>query len=111
MHRQHHTNATGQAQGPDLRRLRFPAALEAEFARDYYAKILPWIRNGLALLLALVALFWIRDFGSTGDAPFATYTIPAGLMVVLLLLTWHRRTVSYWQPMICLLGSIICLVT
>jgi class 3 adenylate cyclase len=93
-----------------LRRLRFPPPLEAAFATDYYAKILPWIRNGLLLLLALVSLFWIRDFGLDANAPPAVYVVPGAIMLIMLLLTYYRRTAVCWQPMLCLFGSAICLI-
>lgn len=94
-----------------LRRLKFPPALEQTFITDYYAKILPWLRNGLTLLLLLLALFWIRDYGSTGEARLGVYITPGLLLLALLLCSFHRRTVACWQPLVCLFGGMLCLVS
>jgi class 3 adenylate cyclase len=90
-------------------RLRFPSELETAFAADYYSKILPWLRNGLLLLLTLIIYFRLRDYGSANAPSLWIYTIPGTAMLALLLLTLHRRTGAYWQPLVCVFGAAICL--
>src|SRR5580700_10490485 len=84
-HRNQEEGACQREQRLWLLRLWFPPSLERAFAADYYEKILPWMRSGLVLLLALTTLFWVRDAPS-GEPP-TVYVVSGSLMVLMLLAT------------------------
>ena len=90
---------SADAERSALARLRFPPTLEKEFGADYDRKVLPGLRYGLLLLLAL-SVFQ----GISALVPSHRVALPAWVSAIaamaLVAATYDRRFPAVWQPMI-----------
>ena len=82
-----------------LARLRFPLPLEEDFRADYYRKMLPGLRVGLLLLLALFLFQAISAFVFSQRVILPTW-VSSIAIIALVAATYDRRFPTIWQQMI-----------
>ena len=82
-----------------LARLRFPTPLEEDFRADYDRKVLPGLRIGLTLLLALFLFQGVSGFVLAHRVILPTW-VSLIAVVALVAATYDRRFPAVWQPMI-----------